>query len=142
MDYLITREELEREIPGIKGYHSIGRVEYTERDMMPVGQYPLINKPRCEPTRFGDKHAKPYCFMEIMERDADRGNEWGAKRFAITFLYADGIMTYYQLFVREYCRAPWLFLLQDHGLGGNYDRFGKGGLLDAIISASAMMMTL
>jgi hypothetical protein len=28
VDYLIAQEELEQEIPGIKGYHSIGRVEY------------------------------------------------------------------------------------------------------------------
>ena len=43
------------------------------------------------------------------------------------------LATYYQLFVREYSKAPWLFCLQDHGWGGNYDRFGKGGILDAII---------
>ena len=41
--------------------------------------------------------------------------------------------TYYQLFVREYSKAPWQFCLQDHGFGGNYNRFGKGGILDAII---------
>ena len=29
---------------------------------------------------------------------------------------------------------PWIFLLQDHGFGGNYDQFGEGGLLDAIIT--------
>ena len=28
VDYLIAREDLEQEIPRIKGYHSIGRVEY------------------------------------------------------------------------------------------------------------------
>ena len=33
----------------------------------------------------------------------------------------------------KYNRAPWLFLLQDHGLGGNYDKYGKGGILDGVI---------
>ena len=42
------------------------------------------------------------------------------------------LATYYQLFVREYSKAPWLFCLQDHGWGGNYDRFGKDGILEAI----------
>ena len=68
-----------------------------------------------------------------MERDNDKDDEWGAKRFAITFLFADGIVSYYQLFCMEYGKAPWIFLLQDHGLGGNYDLFGKGGILDEII---------
>jgi len=35
--------------------------------------------------------------------------------------------------VKEYSKAPWVFLLQDHGFGCNYDCFGKGGILDAII---------
>ena len=68
-----------------------------------------------------------------MERDSDKDEAFGAKRFAISFLFADGIATYFQLFCMEYKKAPWIFLLQDHGFGGNYDKFGKGGLLDAII---------
>jgi hypothetical protein len=38
----------------------------------------------------------------------------------------------------EYKKAPWIFLLQDHGFGGNYDKFGKGGLLDAIIKRNGI----
>lgn len=53
--------------------------------------------------------------------------------FAVNYLFADGIATYYQIFVKEYSKAPWLFLLQDHGFGCNYDSFGKGGILDEII---------
>ena len=48
-------------------------------------------------------------------------------------LFADGIHAYEQLFVNQYKKAPWLFLLQDHGFGGNYDKFGRGGSLDRII---------
>ena len=29
-------------------------------------------------------------------------------------------------------RAPFGVLIQDHGFGGNYDRFGPGGLLEQI----------
>lgn len=71
--------------------------------------------------------------MEIYERNEDNDDSWGAKRLALTYLFADGISTYYQLFVLQYKKAPWLFLLQDHCLGGNYDKFGKGGILDNII---------
>lgn len=116
-------------------YHSIGRIEWKERDIMPNGQYPItVNYiPRMDPMRFVNKSIEPYCFTEIFERNSDKDDEWGAKRFVVTFLFADGIATYYQLFVKQYVKSPWIFLLQDHGFGGNYDKFGKGGFLDAII---------
>ena len=71
--------------------------------------------------------------MEVFERNADKDDSWGAERLAVTFLLADGINAYEQLFVSQYKKAPWIFLLQDHGFGGSYDRFGRGGALDRII---------
>ncbi len=137
VDYLISKDKMVSHLsePGcILGYHSIGRIEWQENDLMPIGQYPLnIDKKPISKLSFVDPSIKPYCFTEIMERDADRHEDWGAQRFAVTFLFADGIATYYQLFCKEYNKGPWIMLLQDHGFGGNYDKFGKDGLLDAII---------
>ena len=41
VDYGLRKEELVNHIEckGIRGYHSIGRIEWTERDIMPNGQY-------------------------------------------------------------------------------------------------------
>lgn len=141
VDYLIEKRALEHHLAqpkSINGYHTVGRIDWSESDLMPRGQYPLnVNKkPRSNPLTFVHRSATPYCFTLIMERDRDRGDEWGAWHFAVTFLFADGIATYYQLFARQYGCAPWIFLLQDHGLGCNYDCFGRGGLLDAIIQAN------
>ena len=140
VDYLVTKEALlsEMEEYPFKGYHSIGRIDWTEQDIMPNGQYPIkVNyKQKLDPMRFVDKSVTPYCFTEILERNEEENEEWGAERFAITFLYADGIATYYQLFTKQFEKSPWIFLLQDHGFGGNYDKFGRGGLLDAIIKES------
>ena len=147
VDYGISRQELENHLAqknSIRGYHPIRRIEWGETDIMPNGQYTMtINKKPLyfEPTTFVDPDEKPYCFSLIMERDEDRDDSRGAEHFVITFLYADGIATYYQLFVREFSKSPWIFLLQDHGLGCNYDRFGKGGILDAIISESNLYPT-
>ena len=138
VDYLITRSDMEQHIAqprSINGYHIARRIEWTAADLLPCGQYPLttLKRPRSNPMTFVDRNVKPYCFTLIMERNEDQDDSRGARHFAITFLFADGIATYYQLFVREYAVAPWIFLLQDHGLGCNYDLFGRGGLLDAII---------
>ena len=139
VDYMLDKERLCNELDrnSFRGYHSIGRIEWTEHDIMPEGQHPIIvnYRPRNPLRNFMHGNERtPYCFTEILERSAEYGDDWGAKRFAVTFLYADGIATYYQLFVKKYAKAQWRLLLQDHGFGGNYDKFGKGGLLDAIIT--------
>ena len=147
VDYGISRKELEDHLAqpnSIRGYHPIGHIEWTEADLLPNGQYPVTihKKPLFfAPHTFVDPEEKPYCFTMIMERDEGRNDSWGAEHFAITFLFADGIATYYQLFVKEYAKAPWLFLLQDHGFGLNYDRFGRGGILDTIITQSKLYPT-
>lgn len=139
VDYMLKRVDLEDHLAqrdSILGYHSIGKLEWNESDIMPNGQYPVSVRRRPlhgNPKTSVHPNETPYCFSLIMERDEDRDDSWGAEHFVVTFLYADGIATYYQLFVREYSKAPWLFLLQDHGFGGNYDRFGRGGILDEMI---------
>lgn len=119
-DYGILREEMEKHLAKgecITGYHSIGRVDWS--DKIHVGGHEGIREGQ-----------DPYCFMEIFERNPDKDDSWGASRFAVAFIYADGIKAYEELFANQYNKAPWIFLLQDHGFGGNYDRFGKGGGLD------------
>lgn len=143
VDYGVGKEDLIKHLAepnSIYGYHSIGRIEWTEKDILPNGQYPLnVNKKPRTPFRGPFKSdEKPYCFTEIMERNPDKDKDFGAKRFAVTFLFADGIATYYQVFCMEYKKAPWIFLLQDYGWGGNYDIFGKGGLLDSIIKRNGI----
>ena len=145
VDYGLSKESLLTHLSepdSILGYHSIGRLEWKEKDLLPNGQYPInVNKrPRFfeDANTFVDMNEKPYCFTEIMERDTERGDDWGANRFVITFLFADGIAAYYQLFCKEYKMAPWIMLLQDHGFGGNYDCFGKNGILDAIIEKNGV----
>lgn len=145
VDYGISKKDLIKHLAlprSIYGYHSIGRIEWVEKDITPNGPYPcnVCKKPlfNSNPKWFVDPDETPYCFTEIMERDDDRDDSWGAERFAITFLFADGIDAYYQIFCREYKKAPWIFLLQDHGFGGNYDCFGRGGILDAIIKKNGI----
>ena len=139
VDYMLKRKDLEdhlAEEDSILGYHQVGQIEWKESDLMPNGQYPIdfaIRPRHASPNSFVRKEETPYCFSVIMERNEDKDDAWGAAHFVVTFLFADGIATYYQLFAKEYKKAPWLFLLQDHGFGGNYDEFGAGGILDKII---------
>ena len=123
-DYGISKEEMEKHLAEkecLNGYHIIGKVDWSETVCF-------------ESNRWFRPELEPYCFMVVFERDVDKDDTWGAERLAMTFLLADGIKTYGELFVRKYNKAPWIVLLQDHGFGGNYDRFGRGGRLSAIVS--------
>ena len=139
VDYLLAKQDLIKHLAkpdSISGYHSIGRIEWQEKDIIPNGQHD-INLSKCpHKNTLIFRPEKPYCFTEILERDSDKDDYWGSRRFAITFLCADAIATYHQLFFGEYKKAPWLVLLQDHAFGCNYDKFGRGGLLDEIIKNS------
>ena len=47
------------------------------------------------------------------------------------FKRLDGYDVFEQVFVSAR-RAPLALVLQEHGLGGNYDRFGRGGRLERL----------
>lgn len=141
VDYCLAKIDLIEHLAqpnSISGYHSIGRIEWQEKDIAPNAPHVMYLKRRPCSNLMAFCREQPYCFTEILERDSDKDDHWGAKRFAVTFLCEDGIATYLQLFCGEYKKAPWLVLLQDHGFGGNYDKFGfgRGGILDEIITNS------
>ena len=137
LDYGYPVESFLEDILNINGYHSIAHIVWEQADVFPKGisTYKNIYKAHLTGRHYSRKPFTPSFFTEIMERDFDRGDDWGAERFAITYMFADGIDTYYQLFVNTWKTTPFVFLLQEHGLGGeNYDKYGKGGLLDSIMT--------
>ena len=67
----------------------------------------------------------PFGKLYILERIEN------GERFALLYLCADGIATYDALFGNKNMKLDFL-VLQDHGFGCNYDKFGEGGLMDLI----------
>ena len=140
VDYWMEREYLNRHLAMprcVYGYHEIGRVEWALEDVLPHGEHPLPEVAKKCPKEWYDRD-NPYYFLVVFERDKNRDDSWGAERFAVAFFMTDAIATYNNLFVHEYAKAPWIVLLQDHGLGGNYDKFGRGGILDRVIIRSGI----
>lgn len=82
--------------------------------------------------------ATPYAWLVVLCRAPDYDDDHGPRRLAVLFVGGDGVATFDAL----YCQAdgtlpPYLVVTQDHGSGGNYDRFGANGLLEAIADATA-----
>jgi len=127
-DYGLTQDKLEQQLEdprhGFRGYHTLARLQLSEHDLV-SGRF--------------NPHAtaanSPFGFLEVLERDAGLDDNHGARRLAIVFLGADGIASYDALFCLEHSGAPpFAVLLQDHGMGGNYNLFGRDGLLCDIAS--------
>jgi hypothetical protein len=94
-------------------------------------------RPQFLPDNYRDQryfaNAKPFALLVILERLPEFTDEHGGKRIAILFMAADGIATYEALFCQNGMQStPFAVKLQDHGYGGNYDRFGRGGHLERV----------
>ena len=119
------------------GYHSVERIPLTQSDLTPNGWRPHVQSPNEDWAR---PQIKPYAFLEIMERDPGFDDAHGAQRLSILFLGADGHATYDALFCQGgEQRAPYAVVLQDHGFGGNYSRFGGGGLMEEVALKSGVL---
>ena len=82
-DYGVSREEIEMHLAKegcLAGYHSIGRVDWS--DAIHIDGH------------LGFRKLEPYCFMVGFERNSDKDDSWGAVRLSVTFLLADGSKAY------------------------------------------------
>ena len=136
-DYGVDRPTVEKELEDpehrFRGYHTFDRVNLTDRDLSPRGWTPHINPPELARERDRFATAPAFGFLELLERDQNFDDSHGALRLAILFLGADGIAAYDALFCQEgSVPAPFAVVVQDHGFGGNYDRFGRGGSLERL----------
>jgi hypothetical protein len=137
VDYGITQSVLETELinHGFLGYENLFRSQLTERDLVPFVWEASIHFRPDYPLNYAAANLKKesYSFLQIMERKPEYDEAHGPKRLAILFLFADGIATYDALFCQARNKSePFAVLLQDHGFGGNYDKFGMGGLMERI----------
>lgn len=145
-DYWLPKDELTRELHehGFWGYGVLDEVSFTEREIrmaIPWRRHFLSEEDlkaaadgTAEMRRWN--HPDPYALLAVLERKPGFGDDHGPERLAILFLGADGIATYEAIFANGNAPQLFGFLLQDHGFGGNYSRFGRGGLLEKIMDAA------
>jgi len=142
-DYGVSRETvlswLAPESPEkLRGYRALGHVDLTMEDLIPDGWHPPDFLSAEEMRRFAEgehrEHQRlggvtPYAMFVVFDRESNLDDQHGPTRLAALFLAANAQFTYHALFCQRGSLAPFGMVLQDHGFGGNYDRFGEGGLL-------------
>lgn len=116
----ISEAELQRAIPRRRHYLNLDELRRAAESTQGM--------------RNGCDQFVPYARLVVLERRADRHE--GAERIAVLFLGADGHAAFEAIFANRNAPNLFGFLLQEHGFGGNYDRWGKGGLCDKMMQRS------
>jgi len=141
-DYGVNEDDLISKLQeGIfRGYHVFDICPITGNDLIPVDWYQHID---INPEKIRDNpivQREARYTLVILDPDPQMVI-LGAERIALIYLYADGITAYDALFGNYNCRLD-LLVLQDHGFGGNYDRFGRGGYMQRIAMRSRLFPAL
>lgn len=136
-DYGIDQTALELELGhekyAFRGYSSLCRVSLTQRQLTPQNWTSHVRPGEVPDYHFAQAtKERPYGFVEILARNPEFDEAHGAARLAILFLGADGVATYDALFCQDHSQPLYAALLQDHGFGGGYTNFGRGGLMETI----------
>ena len=137
VDQAVSRDTLFTRIQdpeqGFRGY-SIAHDEEISQDALRPGEWVrhVTEDEVTDASRFRNSFVAPFAWFVALDRQGeDEGH--GPRRLAILFIGADGIASYDAL----YCQTdgiprPFLAVVQDHGLGGNFESFGRSGLLERI----------
>ena len=114
---------------GFRGYEVVCRHQITEDVLWPDGWRPHVSE---QEVANADRSAEPFRRFVVLKR-TDGGEDHGPRRLAILFIRGDGFTCYDALYCqRDGTPPPYLAVIQDYGFGGNFDCFGKGGLLERI----------
>lgn len=138
-DYGLTKQEIMDDLKhprhGFKGYHTFDRIELHEHDL--AAQSPVYHiGPNDLSHNYRDikrPDIAPFGFLEILERNAELDDTNGPIRLAIIFVHADAHAAFDALFCQNSSYGPpCVIVLQDHGFGGDYSKFGSGGIMEKI----------
>lgn len=115
----------------IKGYTLLSIISLDIAELLPKGIVADI----CDVDDHGWNKTCPlkFCMVCIYEREPGYGDFYGAERFALVYTNEDAYRVFNIVYhPTNHLPAPYAIVLQEHGTGGNYDRWGRGGLLERI----------
>jgi hypothetical protein len=143
-DYNVNQVEMQKRFTNneFAGYECIHIHEFKVNDLVPKAYKPSFQLNKVQQEALA-RHARgeKFGFVGIFNRLPSHDSSHGAQRFALIYLGADGIATYDALFASKLYTLEAL-VLTDHLLGGNYDKFGKGGLMDHLATRSKVFPNL
>ena len=112
----------------LKGYNLLETMEVTFEEVFKESANPISHRGRLR-GRVYDTKDKIGC-LYIFQHDGSEVSEKCSPFLAMLYLNIDAFYVFENLFSKE--NTPLAILLADHGFGGNWDKFGRGGKLEKI----------
>ena len=141
VDYGVPQEIISKQVHTFRGYEVEHREEVSESDLRPGRWTQHIDRSELPARVYDFASAKPFGLYIVLERDKDHDERHGPERLAILFVGGDGYATFDALYCQDDgTPAPFLVVVQDHGFGGNFDRFDKDGLLERLARRCAVQI--
>jgi len=108
------------------GYRSILVRQLVQEELCPAGWRPHVDMPRIDASPLINRSPQggPFAIWAVLERLDSLGDDHGPKRLAMLVVGGEGVATYDALFCQDDSHPPYAIVLQDHGFGGNWTRFG------------------
>ena len=144
VDYGVSQETLQEtlrcRVHGFLGYDVEHQEEVTEATLRPGGWTPHIGRADLPGQPYGFVSVTPFSLFVVLRRRETLDDTHGPARLAMLFVGGDGYATFDALYCQnDGTPAPFLVLIQDHGFGGDFDRFDKGGLLARIAQRCSVL---
>jgi hypothetical protein len=126
---VVTSQLSDPDRPGHpRGFVPVHVGALSEQELRPGGWSPHLEvDPLEDPWAVREPEGGAFAVWAVLERRVELDDSHGAERLAIVFVGGEGIATFDALFCQGDAAAPFGILLQDHGFGGNWTRFGGGG---------------
>lgn len=113
----------------IKGYKLFDLITLNIEELLPKN----IDADMWRDNSWNKEYPNKFCTICIYERKEEFDDSHGAKRFALIYTNEDAYRVFNVVYHPENnLPNPFAIVLQEHGFGGNYDKWGKGGLLERI----------
>ena len=122
-----VRDQLEHETQRghPKGYRQIVGTHVLKSEITP---HHLIFHFQVKPEELDWATRQPlggsFVYWAVLEREESYDDDHGPKRLSILHVGGEGIATFDALFCQRGNNPPFAILLQDHGYGGNWTKFG------------------
>ncbi len=107
-----------------KGYRALFVKRLHEKDLVPEGWSQHVSPDHLPKQAQAPPPGGPFALWAVLERKEDYGDEHGPKRLALLVVGGEAVATYDALFCQEAGHPPYAVLIQDHGFGGGWTKFG------------------
>lgn len=107
-----------------RGYRTLTVTHLVEQDLAPWGWRPHLHDISNHPFTRSRPPGGPYALWALLERIEGFTEDHGPERLALLIVGGEGVATYDALFCQKDSTSPYAVLIQDHGFGCNWTRFG------------------